>query len=127
MGWYTDDASADAQVAVAALKRIGQAFATITNMTARPELAPGPTIQTDQDILTYIQNSTIPLYHAGATCAMGKVGDRGAVVDAHARVIGVKNLRVVDMSAVPFVPPGHPQATVYMLAEKIADDIQRGI
>lgn len=127
LGWYTDDADADAQVAVAALKRIRQAFSTVTNITAGPELAPGPPVQTDQEILTYIRNSTITLYHAGATCAMGKIGDTQAVVDAHARVFGVRNLRVVDMSAVPIVPPGHPQATVYMLAEKIADDIKNGI
>ena len=58
---------------------------------------------------------------------MGKPSDPMAVVDAHARVIGVQNLRVVDISALPFVPPGHPQATVYMLAEKIADDIKRDL
>ncbi|KAF6228247.1 hypothetical protein HO133_007977 [Letharia lupina] len=127
MGWYTDDTNADAQVAVAALKRIRQAFATVPNITAGPELAPGPTVQTDQEILTYIRNTSIPLYHAGATCAMGKTSDTRAVVDAHARVIGVQNLRVVDMSAVPFIPPGHPQATLYMLAEKIADDIRNGL
>lgn len=126
MGWYTDDAGADAQVAVAAVKRIRQAFATVFEITAGPEVAPGPTVQTDQEILTFIRNTSIPLYHAGATCAMGKSGDVRAVVDAHARVFGVQNLRVVDMSAVPFVPPGHPQSTVYMLAEKIANDIQTG-
>ncbi|KAL9129094.1 MAG: hypothetical protein Q9217_002366 [Psora testacea] len=127
MGWYTDDANADAQVAVAALKRLRQAYATVPNILAGPELTPGPTVQTDQDILTYIRNSSIPLYHAGATCAMGRVGDTQAVVDAHARVMGVQNLRVVDISALPFVPPGHPQATVYMLAEKIANDIKKGL
>ena len=127
MGWYTDDANADAQVAIAALKRIRQAFATVPNITAGPELAPGQTVQTDEEILTYIRNTSVPLYHAGATCAMGKPSDPMAVVDAHARVIGVQNLRVVDISALPFVPPGHPQATVYMLAEKIADDIKRDL
>ena len=55
---------------------------------------------------------------------MGKQGDANAVVDSQARVFGVQGLRVVDMSAAPFTPPGHPQATVYMLAEKIAADIQ---
>ena len=127
MGWYTDDANADAQVAIAAMKRIRQAFGTILEIITGAEIAPGPTVQTDQEILTYIRNTTIPLYHVGATCAMGKIGDARAVVDTHARVIGVQNIRVVDMSALPFVPPGHPQATVYMLAEKIAADIQRGL
>lgn len=58
---------------------------------------------------------------------MGNFNDSNAVVDGHARVIGVERLRVVDLSAVPFIPPGHPQATVYMLAEKIADDILKGL
>lgn len=54
---------------------------------------------------------------------MGKVDDPMAVVDSKARVIGVQGLRVVDVSAFPFLTPGQPQATVYMLAEKIAAEI----
>jgi choline dehydrogenase len=123
MAWLTDPAGADAQVAVAALKRIRQAFSTISEITTGPELAPGSTVQSDADILTYVRNASVPFYHAGATCAMGKKGDVNAVVDSKARVFGVEGLRVVDLSAAPFTPPGHPQATVYMLAEKIADDI----
>jgi choline dehydrogenase len=49
-----------------------------------------------------------------------------AVVDSHARVFGVSGLRVVDASAFPFLPPGHPQSSVYALAEKIADLIKSG-
>ena len=126
MAWLSDPANADAQVAVGAFKRMRQAWRSIANVTLGPELIPGPTVQSDADILTYIRNVSIPLYHAGATCAMGKQGDANAVVDSQARVFGVQGLRVVDMSAAPFTPPGHPQATVYMLAEKIAADIRRG-
>lgn len=57
---------------------------------------------------------------------MGKKDDPQAVVDSNARVYGVKGLRVVDASAFPLLPPGHPQSTVYALAEKIADDIIKG-
>ncbi|KAL8782689.1 MAG: hypothetical protein Q9213_005168 [Squamulea squamosa] len=124
MGWLTDPASADAQVAVAAVKRMREAFSTIQNITIGQEVAPGSSVQSDDEILAYIRNTSVPLYHAGATCAMGKQGDPNAVVDPKARVFGVQGLRVVDLSAVPFVPPGHPQATVYMLAEKIADNIR---
>lgn len=124
MAWLSDPADADAQVAVAAFKRMRQAWRSIADITLGPELITGPTVQTDADILTYIRNFSIPLYHAGATCAMGKRGDANAVVDSQARVFGVQGLRVVDMSAAPFTPPGHPQATVYMLAEKIAADIR---
>jgi choline dehydrogenase-like flavoprotein len=57
---------------------------------------------------------------------MGKEGDHMAVLDSKARVRGVKGLRVVDASAFPILPPGHPQSSVYMLAEKIADAIIKG-
>ncbi|KAL8867578.1 MAG: hypothetical protein Q9174_005576 [Haloplaca sp. 1 TL-2023] len=126
LGWYTDPTGADAQVAVAAFKRLREAIATIPKITVGPELTPGLKVQTDEDILTYIRNTTVPLHHAGATCAMGRRNDTSAVIDAQARVYGVQNLRVVGVSALPFVPPGHPQSTVYMLAEKIAEDILMG-
>lgn len=67
------------------------------------------------------------IWHASSTCAMGKAGDEMAVVDSKARVLGVEGLRVVDLSAFPFALPGHPQANVYMFAEKIAEDIVRGV
>jgi choline dehydrogenase-like flavoprotein len=57
---------------------------------------------------------------------MGVESDEMAVVDSHARVFGVSGLRVVDASAFPFLPPGHPQSSVYALAEKIADLIKSG-
>ncbi|KAL8835112.1 MAG: hypothetical protein Q9176_007106 [Flavoplaca citrina] len=126
LGWYTDSAGADVQVAVTAFKRLREAIATIPNITTGPELSPGSSVQSDEDILRHIQNTTVSLHHAGATCAMGRRNDTRAVVDSKARVYGVDNLRVVDVSALPFVPPGHPQSTVYMLAEKIADDLLSG-
>ena len=57
---------------------------------------------------------------------MGKRTDPGAVIDSHARVFGVNQLRVVDASALPFMPAGHPQSSIYALAEKIAEDIVLG-
>lgn len=48
-------------------------------------------------------------------------------VDGCARQPGTRlrtqNLRVVDASSFPFLPLGHPQSTVYALAENIAADI----
>jgi len=43
---------------------------------------------------------------------MGVASDSMAVVDSHARVFGVQGLRVVDASAFPLLPPGHPQSTI---------------
>jgi choline dehydrogenase len=57
---------------------------------------------------------------------MGRSSDPIAVVDSKARVFGVQGLRVVDASSFPLLVPGHPQSTIYALAEKIADDIVGG-
>lgn len=117
---------ADVQVAIAAFKRARQIFANMADITIGPEKLPGPAVQSDADILAFIQQSGAQIYHASATNAMGRAGDPNAVVDSRARVFGVRGLRVVDASAFPFLPPSLPQSTVYMLAEKIADDIKSG-
>lgn len=46
---------------------------------------------------------------------MGKASDPKAVVDTEGRVIGAKNLRVVDASVFPLLPPGHLLSTVCKL------------
>lgn len=43
---------------------------------------------------------------------MGKASDPDAVIDSHARVYGVRGLRVVDASAFAILPPGHPMSTI---------------
>ena len=45
-------------------------------------------------------------------CKMGRHEDEMANVDFQARMIGVGGLGVVDASAFPFLPPGHPQVAV---------------
>lgn len=55
---------------------------------------------------------------------MGKADDNMAVTDAELRVRGVENLRIVDASVIPNLMGGHPQMTVYAIAEKAADMIK---
>jgi choline dehydrogenase len=116
----------DIDMAIAGFKRTREIWSLMNNVTIGAECYPGPNVTTDAQILDYIGKAAFTLYHASATCKMGRENDTMAVVDPQARVYGVKGLRVVDASAFPFLPPGHPQATVYMLAEKIAEDIKRG-
>ncbi|OBT49213.1 hypothetical protein VE00_00164 [Pseudogymnoascus sp. WSF 3629] len=118
----------DQQVAVASYKRVRQAFASsfMQKIIIRDEYYPGTSVQSDAQILEVIKGSLQTVWHASSTCKMGPSTDSMAVVDSHARVYGVKGLRVVDASAFPFLPPGHPQSTVYALAEKIADLIKNG-
>lgn len=122
--WLTDPA--DVEVAIATFKRGREVWNNLYNITIGPEYYPGSDTQSDEEIIAFIRKSCIQLYHAACTCAMGKAGDPNAVVDSHAKVFGFTGLRVVDASAFPILIPGHPQSAVYMLAEKIADDIKNG-
>lgn len=125
--WLTD--STDIAVALATFKRLRQAF---SSNAMRPVLAdnkeyfPGPKVETDDQILQNIRNTVMTIWHASCTCRMGKTDDPMAVVDKDAKVIGVSGLRVVDASSFALLPPGHPQSTVYALAEKISAQILAG-
>ncbi|KAF9502908.1 GMC oxidoreductase [Hydnum rufescens UP504] len=59
-------------------------------------------------------------YHPASTCKMGPDEDEEAVVDPRLRVRGVKSLRVADISIMPKLNNGHPQAPAYMIGEKAA-------
>ncbi|RDW67184.1 GMC family oxidoreductase [Aspergillus mulundensis] len=124
--WLTTQS--DQQAALAIFKRIRQIFASegMQPVVIGDEYYPGNGTQSDEEILQFVRQNVMTLWHPSATCKMGTRQDADAVVDSRARVFGVSGLRVVDASAFPFLPPGHPQSTVYMLAEKIADDIIRG-
>jgi len=84
-----------------------------------PELAPGEAVQSDEQILDFVAREGESAYHPSCTCAMG-THDR-AVTDPTLRVRGVRGLRVVDASVMPYVTNGNIYAPVMMIAEKAAD------
>ncbi|KAE8421060.1 glucose-methanol-choline oxidoreductase [Aspergillus pseudocaelatus] len=86
---------------------------------------PASALETDSQVLAFVQNYTNPLFQASGTAKMGRKSDPMAVIDSKARVFGVKNVRIVDASSLPILLPSHIQGTIYGLAEKIADDIIR--
>ncbi|CAG8422962.1 unnamed protein product [Penicillium salamii] len=121
--WLATDT--DQRVAIAAYRRARGIFLTqsMAPVVIGQEYFPGFGYQTDTEILTVIKSTVMTIYHAACTCKMGVSSDAMAVVDSRARAFNVTGLRVVDASSFPILPPGHPQSTVYMLAEKIAFDI----
>ncbi|KAJ6087143.1 Glucose-methanol-choline oxidoreductase [Penicillium canescens] len=121
--WLVDPTDMD--LAIQMFKRQRQIWAELAKLgvAEHEEYFPGFNVSTDAQIREYIQQSMTTVYHASATCKMGRHNDTMAVVDSHARVYGMQGLRVVDASSFPFLPPGHPQSTVYAFAEKIADEI----
>ena len=66
------------------------------------------------------------MFHPAGTCRMGSIADPFTVVDSQCRVHGVDGLRVVDASVMPTLPRGNTNIPVIMIAEKIADEINRG-
>ncbi|KAL8988600.1 MAG: hypothetical protein Q9177_002355 [Variospora cf. flavescens] len=118
----------DIETVLAGFKRLRDIFGNdaMSDITIGPEFYPGRNVTSDDQVLAYIKRAFNTMYHASSTNKMGKSEDSGAVVDSRGRVYGTQGLRVVDASVFPFLPPGLPMGTVYMVAEKIADDIKMG-
>ena len=110
----------DQRTAIAAVKaaRAVAASAPMQAFVAR-EVKPGPGAVSDADLLDFIRDQGVTIFHPVGTCRMG--ADPLAVVDARLRVKGVTGLRVVDCSVMPTLVSGNTHAAAVMLAEKAAD------
>lgn len=86
------------------------------------EMSPGPSVQTDEEILKWIARDAETALHPSCTCKMG-VDEMSVVDPATMRVHGVEGLRVVDASVMPYITNGNLYAPVMMIAEKAADII----
>jgi choline dehydrogenase len=84
------------------------------------ELSPGPAVETDEQILDWVAREAETALHPSCTCAMG-TGEQSVVDPLTMGVHGLRGLRVVDASSMPYVTNGNIYAPVMMLAEKAAD------
>eukprot|EP01080_Neovahlkampfia_damariscottae_P008595 gene8595-420_t len=88
------------------------------------ELHPGKHVQSKVQILEFIKNALMTIYHPTSTSKMGPSSDERAVVDEKLKIHGLEGIRVADASIFPKVPPGHTHAPVVMIGEKAADLIK---
>jgi choline dehydrogenase len=84
------------------------------------ELSPGPSVETDDEIIEWVRRDAETALHPSCTAKMG-VGDDAVLDPSTMGVYDVEGLRVVDASSFPYVTNGNIYAPVMMLAEKAAD------
>jgi len=84
------------------------------------ESSPGPSVESDEEILEWVRRDAETALHPSCTARMGT--DPESVLDPSTmRVHGLHGIRVVDASSMPYVTNGNIYAPVMMLAEKSAD------
>ena len=105
------------QAVAVARKILGQpAFAEFDG----GEISPGPSVQSDDEILDWVRKDAETALHPSCSCKMGT--DDLAVVDPVTMgVRGLDGLRVVDASVFPSITNANLYAPVTMVAEKAAD------
>lgn len=110
----------DAERTLIGMKMMRRVFAS-EPMASRieAELAPGPGVKSDDQMIDFLKASGSCAWHQVGTCKMGN--DPLAVVDSQLRVHGIERLRVVDASIMPRITSGNTNAPAIMIGEKAAD------
>jgi choline dehydrogenase len=115
------DTAHDIDEALQGMRFLRQLAATQSlRRITRHETAPGPSVQTDEQLLDHFRAHSGSIYHLCGSCTMGP-DPQQAVVDARLRVHGVRGLRVVDASVFPSIPSGNIHAPTIMVADRAAD------
>jgi choline dehydrogenase-like flavoprotein len=91
---------------------------------AGTELAPGPSLGSDDELFSYIRETHNTVYHPAGTVRMGAADDADSPLDPQLRVKGVTGLRVADASVMPLLPAVNPCITTMMIGEKCVDLIR---
>jgi choline dehydrogenase len=89
------------------------------------EFMPGPSFQTDEELLKAAGNIGTTIFHPVGTCKMGRESDPTAVVDTQFRVRGIERLRVIDASIMPTITSGNTNSPTVMIAERGAKVVKK--
>jgi choline dehydrogenase len=110
---------ADVKAALHGIKTTRKLMAMPVMRTfVQEESAPGPSLQTDEELVEFCRNSSGCSMHSVGSCRMGVV--EGAVVDPRLRVRGVSGLRIADASIMPTLVRGGTNPAAVMIGEKAA-------
>ena len=87
---------------------------------------PGSALHDDAALDRWILTNADTGHHTSSTCKMGQQTDPLAVADQAGRVHGIDGLRIVDAALMPDSVRANINATVMMMAEKIAAEMREG-
>ncbi|KAF7777703.1 CAZyme family AA3 [Agaricus bisporus var. burnettii] len=88
------------------------------------EAPPSAGAGSDDELDAFISKTFLTTWHPVSTAMMSPRQADYGVVDPDLKVKGIRGLRVVDASVMPYVVAGHVQAAVYVIAERAADMIK---
>lgn len=121
--YFTDPDGYDAATIVAGFKaarKVAQQ-APFKDWIKR-EVAPGPAIQSDEELSEYGRRAAHTVYHPAGTTKMGDVSrDPLAVVDSELKVRGLRGVRIADAGVFPAMPSVNPMLTVLAIGERAAE------
>ncbi|KZF22843.1 GMC oxidoreductase [Xylona heveae TC161] len=121
--YFTDPEGYDAATVVAGLKaarRVAQQEPF--KSWIKREVAPGPKVQSDEDLSYYGRKVAHTVYHPAGTTKMGDPErDPLAVVDCKLKVAGLQGIRIADAGVFPEMTTINPMLTVLAVGERAAE------
>ncbi|RWL80060.1 MAG: choline dehydrogenase [Mesorhizobium sp.] len=116
---YSTNADVDEMLAAVKFVRKIAAMPAMAEIIEQ-EVLPGPSIQSDADLIQDFRKRSGTVYHPVSTCRMGPDASR-AVVDPRLKVHGLEGLRVIDASIFPDNITGNTNAASILTGWKGAD------
>lgn len=123
--YFSDEGGYDEKLLVEGLKAARKLAQSppFSNWIER-EIAPGPQIQTEEELSAYGRAVSSTVYHPACTTKMGDLDkDPLAVVDCRLKVRGFRNLRIADAGILPMMVSVNPMVTVLGIGERAAEMI----
>lgn len=112
----------DLRITLASLRVARQLLATEPlRAKIAEELLPGVSTESDDALAAFCGRTVKTNYHPSGSARMGPDHDPLSVLDSRMRVRGVENLRVIDCSAIPFLPSANTNAAALMLGHRAAE------
>ncbi|RFU31652.1 hypothetical protein B7463_g4660, partial [Scytalidium lignicola] len=122
--YFTDPEGYDAATIVYGLKAARKvAEQSPFKEWIKSEIAPGPKVQSDEELSEYGRRVAHTVYHPAGTTRMGSANDGMAVVDPELKVRGLKGIRIADAGVFPSMVTINPMLTVLAVGERCAEMI----